>query len=189
MRMTRLEGCDARAARRTLRPSALGRRMSVMTQSKASVLRDSMACSPSGTTVTVWPAPRRASPRVTAMVRSSSASRIFIEHVAKDLPPGAGAGDGAARAHHHFQPRGVFQQFEDLVVEDVERAGLDGAAVLEEVVGVALLLPGDGREDDHRELLGEALRDGEAAGLGDDEVARPHELVDVGDEPVDGRAA
>src|SRR5262245_24940519 len=186
--MTRLEGCDSLAARRTLRPSALGSRMSVMTQSNASVLRDSMACSPSGTTVTVWPAPRRASPRVTAMVRSSSASRIFIEHVAKDVPPGAGAGYGAARAPHHIQPGGVFQQFEDLVVQDVERARLDGAAVLEEVVGVALLLAGDGREDHHGELLREAFRHGQSAGLRDDQIALSHELVDVGDEAVDGRA-
>src|SRR6516225_1725390 len=138
MRMTRLEGCDSRATRRTLRPSALGSRISVMTQSKASVLRDWIACSPSGTTVTAWPAPRRASPRVTAMVRSSSASRILIEHVSKDVPPGPGASGSAARAPHHIEAGGVFQQFEDLVVQDVEAAGLDGAAVLEEVVGVAL---------------------------------------------------
>src|SRR6185436_8486891 len=161
--MTRLPGWDSFAARRTLRPSALGRRMSVMTQSKASVLSDSMACSPSGTTVTVWPAPRRASPRVTAMERSSSARRIFIEHVPKDVPPGAGARDGAARTSHHIEAGGVFQQFQDLVVQHVERPRLDRAAVLEEVVRVALLLAGDGREDHHREPLGEALRDGEAA--------------------------
>src|SRR5690348_13465322 len=130
MRITRGAGWFSRAARRTLRPSALGRRMSVMTQSKASALRVWMACSPSGTTVTAWPAPRRASPRVTAMVRSSSASRILIEHMSKDVPPGAGARHGAARASHHIQPGGVFQQFENLVVQDVEGAGLDGAAVL-----------------------------------------------------------
>src|SRR6188474_937816 len=147
--MTRLEGCVSFAARRTLRPSALGRRMSVMTQSKVSVLRDSMAWWPSGTTVTVWPAPRRASPRVTAMERSSSARRIFIEHVPKDVPPGAGARDRAARPSHHIEAGGVFQQFQDLVVQHVEGARLDGAPVLEEIVGVALLLAGDGREDDH----------------------------------------
>src|SRR4029079_5033398 len=180
--MTRVEEFDSLAARRTLRPSALGRRMSVMTQSKASVFRVWRAWSPSGTTVTVWPAPRRASPRVTAMDRSSSASRIFIEHVTEDVAAGAGARRGAAGASHHIQARGVLQQFEDLVVQDVEGAGLDRAAVLQEVVGVALLLAGDGREDHHGQLLGQALRDGEAAGLGDDEVALPHELVDVRDE-------
>src|SRR5436190_9973963 len=109
-----------------------------MTQSKASVLRVSMACSPSGTTVTVWPAPRRASPSVTAMERSSSASRIFIEYVPKDVPPGAGARGGAARPSHHIQAGGVFQQFQNLVVQHVEGPRLDGAAVLEEIVGVAL---------------------------------------------------
>src|SRR5437773_1443094 len=138
MRITRLEGWVSLAARRTLSPSAFGRRMSVMTQSKVSSWSAWRACSPSGTTVTAWPAPRSASPRVTAMVRSSSASRIFIKYVTQDVPAGARAGDAAAGAPHHIQPGGVFQQFEDLVVEHVERARLDRAAVLEEIVGVAL---------------------------------------------------
>src|SRR5687768_6180185 len=132
--MTLVEGWDSLARARTLRPSALGRRMSVMTASKVSTPRAAMACSPSGTTVTVWPAPRRASPSVTAMVFSSSASRIFIKHVAEEVASGVRPGGRTARALHHIEARGAFQQLMDFVVEDVDGAGLDGAAALEEVV-------------------------------------------------------
>src|SRR5579864_5402592 len=127
-------------------------------------------------TVTEWPAPRRASPRVTAMDRSSSASRIFIQDPAKYVPPGVGLRGCAARPSHHIQSGRVFQEFKDLIVQDVQSPGLDGATVLEEKVGVALLLSGDGREDDHGQLLGQALRDGEAAGFRNDEVALPHQF-------------
>src|SRR5579862_1873856 len=157
MRMTRVEGFSSFADFRTWRPSAFGRRMSVMTQSNASVRSSRRACSPSGTTVTPWPAARSASPRVTAMLRSSSASRIFIEDPPKDVPPRVGPGGGAAGPPHHIQTGGGFQELENLVVEDVHRPGLDGAAVLEEEVGVAFLLAGDRGEDHQRQLLGQAL--------------------------------
>src|SRR6185295_8220890 len=189
MRMTREPGWSSFVACSTLRPSALGRRMSVMTQSKASILRAWIACSPSGTTVTAWPAPFRASPRVTAMVRSSSASRIFIEDPSEEVASGIRLRGRAGGAPHHVEPRGAFEQLEDLIVEHVQGPRLDGAAVLQHVVGVALLLAGDRGEDDHGELLGQALRDGEAARLRDDEVALAHQFVDVVDEAVDDGAA
>src|SRR5436190_13739119 len=134
IRMTRVDGCSSLVARRTFRPSAFGRRMSVMTQSKKSAWSAWRACSPSGTTVTTWPAPLRASPSVTAMVRSSSASRIFIKDPSKDVAAGVGLRGRAAGPPHHVQAGGVLQELEDLVVEDVHGPRLDGAAVLEEIV-------------------------------------------------------
>ena len=74
----------------------------------------------------------------------------------------------------HGSDLGVVEEAVDLVGQGREFVALHGDALFEQVVAVAVLLAGNGRDDDHGQSGGEAFGGGQAAGFADEEVGHLH---------------
>ncbi len=97
----------------------------------------------------------------TVLGRGGNNLRGFPDGLMEQSVDDGGGGAGAAVSERFFahggKLSGLVEEAVDLVGERGEFVALEGDAFFEQVVAVAVLLAGDGRDDDHGQAGGERI--------------------------------